>query len=49
MKQAKRVIEVGNLIESTWDNPQAGRVYSPYGIAPALITTGGGRTRAENN
>ena len=41
----KRVIEVkqiGNYeTESTWDNPQTGRVYSPDGLAPTLNTCGG--------
>ena len=39
-----QVIQVGNLIESKWPNPTAGRVYDAEGTAPTLNTmTGGGR------
>lgn len=39
------VIQIGNYLDDTdkkFKNPQAGRVYSPYGIAPCLNTCGGG-------
>jgi len=36
------VKQIGNYeTESTWDNPQTGRVYSPDGLAPTLNTCGG--------
>lgn len=37
------VKQIGNYeTESTWDNPQTGRVYSADGISPTLNTCGGG-------
>lgn len=37
------VIQVGNIRESIWENPQVGRIYSSEGISPTLNTcTGGG-------
>ena len=37
------IIQVGNIKESTWKNPQVGRIYSVEGISPTLnICSGGG-------
>lgn len=37
------IIQVGNIKESTWGNPQVGRIYSSEGISPTLnICSGGG-------
>ena len=37
------VKQIGNYkTESTWDNPQTGRVYSADGISPTLNTCNGG-------
>lgn len=37
------VIQLGNIVDtSNWDNPQRGRIYSPFGCSPALNTCGGG-------
>ena len=49
MKEPK-LIQVLNLVtdEKNFTNPQRGRVYSSDGIAPALNTCGGGRSRTEN-
>nr|DAL57438.1 MAG TPA_asm: hypothetical protein [Caudoviricetes sp.] len=49
MKEPK-LIQVLNLVtdEKNFTNPQRGRVYSPSGIAPALNTCGGGRSRTED-
>lgn len=37
-----RVIVVGNMLDSKWDSPQPGRVYSSDGISPCLSTMVGG-------
>lgn len=36
------IIQVGNIKESTWGNPQVGRIYSSEGISPTLNTCSGG-------
>lgn len=36
------IIQVGNIKESTWKNPQVGRIYSSEGISPTLNTCSGG-------
>ena len=36
------IIQVGNIGESTWKNPQVGRIYSSEGISPTLNTCSGG-------
>ena len=39
----EQVKQIGNYeTESTWDNPQTGRVYSADGISPTLNTCNGG-------
>ena len=39
----EQIRQIGNYeTESTWDNPQTGRVYSADGISPTLNTCGGG-------
>lgn len=41
--EVNEVKQVGNYRQdSTWDNPQTGRVYSPDGLSPTLNTCGGG-------
>lgn len=41
--QTDRIIEIGNTVQTgNWNSPQRGRVYSIYGISPALMTMGGG-------
>ena len=43
MKVASRVIEVGNIVKTgNWDSPQRGRIYSVFGLCPALNGVGGG-------
>lgn len=45
IKTSNKVIQLGSIahqIESTRDNPQRGRVYDIYGIAPTLYTAQGG-------
>lgn len=39
------VKQLGNISNdnSSWDNPQTGRIYSPDGISPTLNTCGGGQ------
>lgn len=38
-----KVIQVGNIVDSgNYDNPQRGRIYSPYGCSPTLNTCQGG-------
>ena len=40
----KGIIQVGNIFdEKGFKNPQPGRIYSVYGIAPTLNTCGGGQ------
>lgn len=34
--------ELFNLVDAKFENPQRGRVYSPYGIAPTLNGIGRG-------
>lgn len=36
------IIQVGNIRESIWENPQVGRIYSVEGISPTLNTCSGG-------
>ena len=37
------VKQIGNYeTESTWDNPQTGRVYAVEGLSPTLNTCSGG-------
>lgn len=47
MPNTDRVIQVGNIREKEggFDNPQRGRIYSPEGVAPTLMSNnqGGGR------
>lgn len=38
------VLQIGNIVDTgNWDNPQAGRIYSPEGLSPTLNTCGGGQ------
>lgn len=38
------IIQIGNILEEkNFSNPQAGRIYSIYGICPTLNTFGGGQ------
>lgn len=44
MMNQPKVIQVCNLVKSNgFSNPQRGRVYSTEGIAPCLMTCGGGQ------
>ena len=40
--EIKQLDSIANQINSTRDNPQRYRVYSPFGISPALNTAQGG-------
>lgn len=43
MRNKASCIQLGNIVAGkSWDNPQAGRVYSVDGLAPTLNTCGGG-------
>lgn len=38
-----KCVQVGNIINNgNWNNPQRGRIYSPFGISPSLNCCGGG-------
>lgn len=38
------VIQLGNIVNTgNWDNPQRGRIYSPFGCSPTLNTMQGGQ------
>ena len=43
--ESNNVKQIGNISEgnSSWDNPQTGRIYSAEGISPTLNTCGGGQ------
>lgn len=43
-----KIIQVGNIVDTgNWDNPQRGRVYSPEGISPTVVTVTGGGLEAK--
>ena len=42
-----RIIQIGNLRDSSFSNPTVGRVYSTIGIAPTLVTCSGGDQHAK--
>lgn len=45
-----RIIQMGNIFkEKGFKNPQPGRIYSIYGIAPTLDTVGGGKERLKSS
>ena len=37
-----KIIQIGNVYQSQFDNPTGGRVYSVNGLAPTINTCGGG-------
>src|SRR5699024_1681787 len=43
--ESNSVKQIGNISNSnsSWSNPQTGRIYSPDGISPTLNTCGGGQ------
>ena len=38
----KKIIQIGNVYQTQFDNPTRGRVYSVKGLAPTINTCGGG-------
>ena len=43
MEEPIKIKQVGNILDTgNWNNPQAGRVYSPNGLSPTLNTMQGG-------
>ena len=38
----KKIIQIGNVYQTQFDNPTGGRVYSVKGLAPTINTCGGG-------
>ena len=43
-----KIIQVGNIVDTgNWENPQRGRVYSPEGISPTVVTVTGGGLEAK--
>lgn len=38
-----KIIQIGNVYQSQFDNPTRGRVYSVNGLAPTINTCGGGQ------
>lgn len=45
------IIQIGNIRKGTktFGNPQSGRIYSEYGIAPTLNTCQGGGLRTKGD
>lgn len=39
-----KIIQIGNVYQTQFDNPTPGRVYSVNGLAPTINTCGGGWT-----
>ena len=39
---AKKIIQIGNVYQTQFNNPTSGRVYSVKGLAPTINTCGGG-------
>ena len=37
-----KIIQIGNVYQTQFDNPTRGRVYSVRGLAPTINTCGGG-------
>ena len=37
-----KIIQIGNVYQTQFDNPNRGRVYSVKGLAPTINTCGGG-------
>lgn len=42
MKDTKKIIQIGNLFKTGFNNPTSGRVYSVNGLAPTINTCSGG-------
>ena len=43
----KKIIQIGNVYQTQFDNPTRGRVYSVKGLAPTISTCGGGGVNEE--
>lgn len=37
-----KIIQIGNVFKTSFNNPQIGRVYSVNGLSPTINTCGGG-------
>ena len=42
ISEEKKIIQIGNVYQTQFDNPTRGRVYSVKGLAPTINTCGGG-------
>ena len=42
ISEEKKIIQIGNVYQTQFDNPTRGRVYSVKGVAPTINTCGGG-------
>lgn len=40
-----KIIQIGNVLNTSLDNPTRGRVYSVNGLAPTINTCGGGHSQ----
>ena len=43
-----KIIQIGNVFKTAFNNPQRGRVYSVKGLAPTIDTSVGGESSAED-
>ena len=42
ISREKKIIQIGNVYQTQFDNPTRGRVYSVKGLSPTINTCGGG-------
>ena len=48
MRGKSKIIQIGNVLKTAFNNPMRGRVYSVNGLAPTIDTCLGGESSAED-
>ena len=48
ISRGNKIIQIGNVYQTQFDNPMRGRVYSVKGLAPTINTCGGGQFTAND-
>lgn len=43
-----KIIQIGNVFKTAFNNPTRGRVYSINGLSPTINTCGGGKISADD-